>query len=671
LRSLAYDPVLFERSVELLRRAATDGDDAYDAKDASETFVSLFPIHLSGTHATIEQRLSVIERCLRSGQNKTGALGLAALDAVLEATHFSSGHQFDFGAWSRDFGFAPQSSADVTRWYGAAFALVERLAITEGVLKPDLLGLLARNFRGLWTSAQMYDELERLSHVVAADGFWREGWSACRQTIQFDMDRLTPEAASRLSALEADLRPSNLPERVRAMALGNSSGGLDLDDMDVDGDSTSPTKRLEEIVRELGREVAVDEAAFAELLPDLLRGGNRAWAFGRGLAGGSRDPRRTWAMLVEGLERIALEQRDVQVLRGFLIELWEHDRDLAQSLLDSALDQPVLHVFLPVLHSAIKLDERGVGRLKRALVAGQTPVQRYRDIAFGRATDHLAGGILKDLLLLIADQPEGFDVALEILYMRLFSDRSDRREYEPELIETGRELLRLALFQRNTQRGDHELASVAKACLTGLDAGPIAADVAVRLRQAVAAHKTNSFENDELLKSLLEVQPIGVLDALFGGSEADQRAGVRVFDRLSDHQGNPADAISCETLVAWCEQNPERRYPIAASIVTYVRRTQTSDPQVWSEQARALLTSTSDPRSVLAVLVARFRPMSWSGSRAALMEANARLLDSLESHDSSDLSPFVAEVKAQLAQEIARERQRETNDDRERDERFE
>ncbi|MNT69034.1 hypothetical protein D3C72_2073130 [compost metagenome] len=110
---------------------------------------------------------------------------------------------------------------------------------------------------------------------------------------------------------------------------------------------------------------------------------------------------------------------------------------------------------------------------------------------------------------------------------------------------------------------------------------------------------------------------------------------------------------------------------IAASIITFARRLEESGPRVWSEQAKALLAGAPDPKSVLAVFIERFRPMSWSGSRAAIMEANARLLDSLESNFPSSLMPYVFEAKAQLAQAVARERQQETEQDRARDERFE
>jgi hypothetical protein len=213
------------------------------------------------------------------------------------------------------------------------------------------------------------------------------------------------------------------------------------------------------------------------------------------------------------------------------------------------------------------------------------------------------------------------------------------------------------------------VAGVVKACLTGPGAGPIAAGVAGRLRQAVAAYETYAFDNDDMLKALVAVQPAAVLDALFAGDERDRRAGAGMFVDLD--RSNPADEISCEELIAWCDRDREARYLIAAQIVTYARRLDGSGPQVWSEQAKALLANAPDPISVLAVFVERFEPMSWSGSRAALIEANARLLDSLGSEMNAELMAFVAQAKDELARQVARERQRETEEDRARDERFE
>jgi hypothetical protein len=47
LRSIAYDPALFERGTALLTRAATENQDTTEAKEAADVLVSLFPIYLS------------------------------------------------------------------------------------------------------------------------------------------------------------------------------------------------------------------------------------------------------------------------------------------------------------------------------------------------------------------------------------------------------------------------------------------------------------------------------------------------------------------------------------------------------------------------------------------------------------------------------------------------
>jgi hypothetical protein len=671
LRSLAYDPALFERCASLLALAATQGTNESESKEVADIFVSLFTLHLSGTHATIEQRLGIIEQLLRSDERKSRDLGLAALDEVLEAAHFTSSHRFDFGARPRDYGYRPRNHEAVAGWYSAALALIEQMALSEGVLKSEMGSLLARNFSALWSSVRLHEVLENLFRRFAAEGFWREGWIACRHTIRRHKDRLTPDSLIRLSALEADLKPTNLSSQVRAVVLGDWGSSYELEESELGSEIMSTTERVEAIARELGAAVASDEAVLMELLPDLLHGGHRAFSFGRGLAGPPEKRRVVWSRLVEVLGQLPLDQLNVQVLRGFLAELWEHDKELAQDFFDATLGQPALIPLVAVLHSAVHLDARGAERLKRALDSDQVPVWSYRWLATGRTVDKLADGDLRDLLLIIAEQSDGYEVALEILSMRLFSERSVQRRHGPELLEAGRELLRCITFKKGNQTTDYHVAGLARACLAGSENAPLAAEVADHLRRAIAAYETYPFDNDGLLEALLEVQPTAVLDALFSGDSNERRAGVRVFDHLHDHRPNPADKISCSELIAWCDQAPAKRYPLAASFVTYARNTEENGSQGWSEQAKAILAHAPDPSRVLGEFVERFKPMSWSGSRAALMEANAHLLDSLVEGDPSKFGELVASARDQLAQEIASEREWETAKDRARDERFE
>lgn len=672
LRSLAYDSDLFERSSRMLARAATQVGDSGEAKKASDVFVSLFTIVLSGTHATIQQRLAVIEWLLRASDEKSQALGLLALESVLKTTHFSSHYRFEFGARSRDFGSDARAPADVHGWYAAALGLLERLALTDRVLESQLRSVFAKNLRTLWAFAHMFDEVEKISKAFAAKGFWREGWAAYRQILKFDSERLGSETSARAQALEAELRPATLSNRVRAIVLGSRSSGMDLEDIELEGNEpTSSYERHFRIARELGIAVASDEQVFSELLPEFSRGGFQAFAFGRGLASDLSSRAALWQRLLDGLEQADGQSRDGEVLRGFIAEVWEQDRPMAESMLNSVLDRPAVAAFTPAFHSAIELDERGVERIKTSVSRGHASVWQCRFLAYGPATDRM-GGAFRDLVLFVADQPEGFPTALEIVSMRLHSDTSAKRSHSPTALEAGAELLRRVIF-RNNNKDDFDLAVVIRACLREPRAATIAAEFTSRLKEAVRTGETYGLNNTDVLKALFETQPEATLEALFAGGEEDQQLGISIFEFVGDREVDPLEVVPPQVLIDWCERDPQNRYELAASVVGFARSPEQDDAssQAWSEQATALLSRAPEPAKVLEQFVRRFQPMSWSGSRAAIIESNAKLLDSLDAQLAERIATAISDAKQQLAQNIQRERASETQEDRARDERFE
>src|SRR5208283_355355 len=103
LRSIAYDAALFDRCVAVLQTLAIFGEESI-SEEASEMHKSLFYIYLSGTHASVERRAAVVKKLLVSVKPRARALGSKALDAMLEAMHFNSHYDFQFGARSRDYG---------------------------------------------------------------------------------------------------------------------------------------------------------------------------------------------------------------------------------------------------------------------------------------------------------------------------------------------------------------------------------------------------------------------------------------------------------------------------------------------------------------------------------------------------------------------------------------
>lgn len=262
-------------------------------------------------------------------------------------------------------------------------------------------------------------------------------------------------------------------------------------------------------------------------------------------------------------------------------------------------------------------------------------------------------------------------MALDILWMRLHADRDSKREHDLNTLEACRELLRRVTFSRGKQNEYYHLAEIAKASLIPKESAQIVAELAIKMREAIASYKISASDCQLVLAELISLHPTVVLDALFEGDDEAQQDGVHLFEYSWASSAKALDGMPCETLISWCENDPERRYGLAASIIHYVRKDGNDDPLEWSEQALALLTKAPDTQKVLAIFVQRFTPMSWSGSRAAIMEANSSLLDNMDSIVPANAMPFVAEVKAQIREAIAYERKEETERDRKRDERFE
>lgn len=453
--------------------------------------------------------------------------------------------------------------------------------------------------------------------------------------------------------------------------LGGSTYGIDLDDFDYgDDDDTRALERIDQVSTSLGRAAAHDEDVMQAVLPDLTAGQGRLWSFGRGLALGSDDPRVLWDSLVAQFADTPPARRNTQVLCGYLEGLIRRDAVLANELLDDALTSDALVPWFPELQTGVPVDERGAKRLLQSLTSGMAPLQRFRVLAWGKAADPISGPALKTLLLALASTEPGWDIAIEILYMRLFSDRQDKKAFDPALREARRELLKAFQFQHNPNR-DHRFESLIEVCLTGPDGAEGVKTLCQRFKDAVTNRETYAFENEHLLTGMCKAQPFAALDMLFGGGEANQKRGCQLIAEASHHHPNPLDSVPLADLISWCSAEADNRFPVMARAINPFKGSQEQAPVDWSDGALALLEKAPDRIAVLRPFVHRLRPVTWNGSRAVAMQMCLPLLEKLKQYPDAAVVEFAIAEEQRLRDEIEREKQYENRDDRERDERFE
>src|SRR5690606_37253212 len=105
----------FYRSAELICRFAITESTNERTNSIFQQLSTLFQIHLSGTHASIAQRKSVIYDLLESSDERERQLGIRLIESALKTDHFV-GAEYTFGAQLRDYGFRPSTRDEVYEW---------------------------------------------------------------------------------------------------------------------------------------------------------------------------------------------------------------------------------------------------------------------------------------------------------------------------------------------------------------------------------------------------------------------------------------------------------------------------------------------------------------------------------------------------------------------------
>ena len=639
LRQIAYDPALFSRCVALIYRFALAEDPNEKRDSTRDTLKSLFYIHLSGTHAPATARAEVIQNLWNSSQDAEQELALYLLDAAYEAWHFSSHHEFSFGARPRDWGWHPRTRDDVTQWYNTFIALGLGFALSGLPKASKAKKLLANNFRGMWTGAHMHKELDALCDQMLKTGAWNEGWIAVRQIIQFDTDKTKPEIIAQLRKIEEKLKPSDLLEMARTYALSDQSLIYDLDDIEEDEDTGQRLSRAAKTTQELGRKVAEEPEIFAKLLPGMTTVHNsRLWAFGQGLAEGAPDKMLLWQKIRAGYEGLPKEQIRVQCLMGILSS--SAMDSVREEIMESLVEDSILGEHFPNIQTAVPITSAALARLHRSLDLGKAPIHMYQYIAWGRSHEPLSDDDLAEYLQKILSKEDGLPIALEIIQMRF---HSSGQEHSEAILELARKIL--TKFQYNRERrgnldSDYSLAELADKCMRGAHAVQAASELCKSLAAAIGDYRVYAFDYPELLCKLAKMQPAAFLEVFLSSEARTNHRLDRLFLDDFERGRNPLDKIEDAALLAWGDKDPANRYPLIASSINSFKRTSREHALEWNPFVHKLFEKAPNLADILQAIDTDLEPKAWSGSRADIITERAEILKEFFTHENDMIASW-------------------------------
>ena len=668
VRSLAFDAAMFDRAFAVLVSLVEDAEPSRFANAPKNDLPSLFHLALSGTHATVGQRVAAIENLIGSGSAERRELGLSCLNGFLQTPPFSSFQQFDFGARPRDFGYSPKTQEDVHQWFSSALALCERLDNKGLEISERVRAMVAQHLRGIWNLEVVHDEVEGICKSFAAVRYWPEGWITVRSIRNLRENPLPEGKTEQLRRIEAVLAPSTLQERIRVFVLRRTrSAWDDIDHRDWEGQ----LRRLEKATIDLGKAAMEDESAFDEILPELMQVEVHMsmGAFAKGIVDSGQDAWHVWRKAVDALATIEADKRNVEFLASLLFNVSRIDIMKTSALLEDAFSKPILKPYYPYLQSRVPPDTIGVQRLLDILADESIPVDRFRNI--GYATGGIRDDQLATLLPSIASRPGGFTIALDCAWIRMASaGKNDQPRPLAALVSAARSVLVEHKFDRANGFEHYHYSEVAAYCLSGAGQEDAVSRILKNLQVAVYPGFEIGFHDaSPVMSALITAQPLVTLDTVFENRSQPGKPGLD--DLLDGHDTSALNLVPCEQLLEWCDRDSAVRYPWAAANLRFFGHDRTTEERRWHPTARALLLRAPDRISVMKHFIDQLHPMSWTGSRSVAWETNLKLLDNFDAEGDEQLQNFVQEQRSKLKTVIASERANEEAEERRDNETFE
>ncbi|EKP0253225.1 TPA: hypothetical protein P2M23_003219, partial [Aeromonas salmonicida] len=679
LQLLAYESKAFERCIRLLIQVADYEEESNDNNSVRNQIIQFFQAYLSGTHASLSQRISIMNEYLTSGVARRRSLGFRMFSTALEA-HWTCFGMNEFGARPRDNGFNP-SQDELSEWRKAFIDIAVKLGTSRDPnLESSVRKVLANAFRDMWGEEAMRIVLVDAAYKLHAHHPWGEGWIAIRSTIYLDHIKLEGESdveplPDNLAALERALRPQGLVPKIMIYVLSSELDSCvqetDFENSDTDVFQESENQ-LEARAFRLGEAFAASEYGLNELCPKLF---SNDWlpyriSFGRGLARGAHDLQVGWLQLVEQLEQQPETCRDFAVFGGFIGEVEFINPPLAEEMLEYCAQHPDLRRVLVGLHSQRKFTETDLNRCMVLLDDVDIPLSMYGPILWQDKYAHLPRERILDLALQLLSKPNGDDVVVHALSIRLRGKERDRDVLGTDLRRIGlRAAIQIITREHHNYSGSvgYRMDLVIQAALRfdGNEAEKL--EWLDTIFAVVEKHHGYIHAFNRAINTTAGLMPEAFLNRILEGTEEQQRRRL-FFIHHSGLRQSPLSKIDMDVLIEWCRtKNDPYVWGIVAVGVSLWTEGEDLGGLTMSASSIRLLEASPEPEIVLEAFAKR----ACSGRGANMMRPKADAIRKLVQHERADIAAAAQLASAKLTEWIKDEQEREQREDMDHEQRFE
>ncbi len=592
----------------LIAFALADEDTRDELKALPNLLERFWPV-LSFTLAGHDARFAAIDRMLDDPNPSVQAFGIEALDHVLDAGHFSSSLNMEFGAKARLTEWRPYNEKGYPTWFNDAYARLIQRGHKGDAASDRARSIIAEHLRE-HLNMGIKDDCVAAMRAVKGDTYWEKGWRAVNDGLHFFLRRPSSgdirEAWSieELQALERELRPRTLDDNFDTFVLGEPWRHWH-----PSGRKKASLRGVGRLAQAVGRAMARQKIDVAPYLDRAAASDttNSVWQFMKGLARSSDDLEALWEAAYQRFKSRP-GKAPFGLLGGILEGARFKDREFVERKLDAMLDDDALAEYIVIFHAAVPLDTTAVARFSKALGMRRTSAQRFSQLMMGGATKPIEGAALAAFLDELFALEDGLNPALEILHMRFFGDRSDEVPLDDALIALGRKMLiDPRIYRERGRQRNLSLEEIAEAVFDAGDGAATARAICAAMRESAANNYIDEYEFRPLAQLIVARFPRVALEEIAGASINDQL--VERFFGGGMHEEEDAGLVeepAADDIVAWASEEPAIRPARLAHAVRYAYKDAKTGEMTWSPLALRLIEIATDPGAVLRAFEYRF-----------------------------------------------------------------
>lgn len=675
LEKLAFRRQTFDSAARLLLLLGAAENEDW-SNNASGQFIGLYQLHLSGTEATPEEKLAVLDEGLVNADERVRKICVDALDRMLDTRGFfrSCGSEH-IGAGEALEDWQPKTYGEIFDYSRAALLRLEQIALdTNDPNHQTALDTIGSHLRNLFSNVNLIDEMQvMISRLREAYPGWYGAALGLNKCLYFDRNNADEEYQQRLRTYYDELLPIDPLELIHYYSSGWATDIYDPDtsyDREVDSnDYHYGESKIYELI-----DVAPKGAAY--FLPLLNSFSEKPTNSGRvalvHIAKHVSDPEHLLRHLLESMTASSDITTVSNLVCNVISGASQKDRNKGRECLELALSCQSLSTSSIGFLASVRLDD---GLMQRAIEYVQSDTVELHSILSLASSDifETIDQNLTELLIntLLTKQERGAWAAVDFLDRVLY--HSDLKE-GLLLQELKASVINNALFHKS-QYSNMDWYHWCHLVEKLLDSGHVDDTFRAKLVDfiiSVTSIKNFSvqlaFDGDaqKILRRIISSSPLLVWEKYHEVREAaDVLSVYRLPHLFGTNGGGPCNPgvlndVPAEIYVPWMLQDKEERMPFILDWLQLFAGEK--DDRQWSTDFVSFIDAHVDRPERLNTLRSRLTSGIWCGSFANKLEAECYQLSQLREISSNiHVRQWIDRTVSQTEQQIIDEKRRDAN----------